>query len=127
VSQDLTLGERGREVLLPLPAPTPCVAARRLFTRYRDLHGASTRWDRLLLPNADTLLNSVYWVAFPPECAQVRGRIDEVLDRFRTRGRLPMSWIISPATQPRDLGRILEWRGFTCVFRGVPGMTVDLE
>lgn len=75
----------------------------------------------------DTLLNSVYWTAFPPERAQVRARINEVLDRFRTRGRLPMSWIVSPATRPRDLGYTLEAHGFTCVFRGVPGMAVDLE
>jgi len=75
----------------------------------------------------DTLLNSVYWAAFAPEPEQVQNRINEVLSRFRTRGRLPMSWIVSPATRPRDLGRTLEAHGFICAFRGVPGMAVDLE
>jgi hypothetical protein len=74
---------------------------------------------------ADLLFNSITWAAFPPE--GIEARIDELLDRFQTQGRLPMSWIVSPATQPRDLGRYLEARGFASVFRGVPGMAVDLE
>jgi len=72
----------------------------------------------------DPLVNSVYCAAFLPE--QVEARIDGVLDRFRCRGRLPMSWIVSPDTRPRDLGRYLEARGFARVSRGL-GMAADLE
>jgi GNAT superfamily N-acetyltransferase len=37
-----------------------------------------------------------------------------------------MTWVVSPSTQPRDLGRYLEAQGFICAFRGVPGMALDL-
>jgi hypothetical protein len=40
----------------------------------------------------DTLLNSVYWAGFRPELDQIWARIDEGLDRFRTRGSLPTTW-----------------------------------
>ena len=85
-----------------------------------DLLGMSSR-----IP--DPLLNSVYWAALPPEPEQIKARIDEVLNHFQTRGRLPVTWVVSPATRPRDLGRHLEAHGFTCAYRGVPGMAVDLE
>lgn len=72
----------------------------------------------------DPLVNSVYWAAFPRE--QVEARIDQVLDRFRRRGRLPLTWVVSPGTQPRDLGRHLEAQGFARVSRGL-GMAVALD
>lgn len=75
----------------------------------------------------DLRLNSIYWASFPPQPAQFEARIDQVLDRNRAHGQPPMTWVVSPSTQPRDLGRYLEARGFTCAFRGVPGMALDLE
>jgi ribosomal protein S18 acetylase RimI-like enzyme len=74
----------------------------------------------------DLRLNSIYWADFPPEPEQVEARIDQVLGRYRARGQLPMTWVVSPSTQPRDLGCYLEARGFTCAFRGGPGMALDL-
>jgi GNAT superfamily N-acetyltransferase len=82
-----------------------------------DLLGMMAGWP-------DPLINSVYWAAFPPE--QAEARIDEVLGRFRSRGHLPVSWIISPDTRPRDLGCYLEARGFALASRGL-GMAADLD
>jgi ribosomal protein S18 acetylase RimI-like enzyme len=75
----------------------------------------------------DLRLNSIYWANLPSEPEQIEDRIDQVLARYRARGQPPMSWVVSPSTQPRDLGRYLEARGLTCAFRGVPGMALDLE
>jgi ribosomal protein S18 acetylase RimI-like enzyme len=75
----------------------------------------------------DLRLNSIYWASFPSEPDQVEARIDQVLACYRARGQPPVTWVVSPSTQPRDLGRYLEAWGFTCAFRGVPGMALDLE
>jgi ribosomal protein S18 acetylase RimI-like enzyme len=75
----------------------------------------------------DLRLNSIYWASFPSQPEQVEARIDRVLARYRARGQPPMTWVVSPSTQPRDLGRYLATRGLTCAFRGVPGMALDLE
>jgi hypothetical protein len=56
----------------------------------------------------DLRLNSIYWASFPSQPEQVEARIDQVLARYRTRGQSPMTWVASPSTQPRDLGRYLQ-------------------
>jgi ribosomal protein S18 acetylase RimI-like enzyme len=71
----------------------------------------------------DPLLNVVYWAAFPAE--QVEARVDGVLRRYWAWQRLPVTWAVSPLSQPQDLGRHLETRGFTHLFR-VPGMAAEL-
>jgi ribosomal protein S18 acetylase RimI-like enzyme len=74
----------------------------------------------------DLRLNCIYWASFPPQPEQAQTRIDRVLKRNHARGQPPMTWVVSPSTQPRDLGRYLEARGFTRAYRGVPGMALDL-
>jgi ribosomal protein S18 acetylase RimI-like enzyme len=74
----------------------------------------------------DLRLNSIYWASFPSQPEQVEARIDRVLDRNRAHGQPPMTWVVSPSTRPRDLGRYLQARGFNCAFCGVPGMALDL-
>lgn len=74
----------------------------------------------------DLRLNSIYWASFTPQPEQVEARIDQVLARYRAHGDPPMTWVVSPSTKPPDLGSYLEVRGFTCAFRGVPGMALDL-
>ncbi len=74
----------------------------------------------------DLRLNSIYWASFPPQPELVEARIDQVLARYRAHGQSSMTWVLSPSTQPRDLGRYLEARGFTCAYPGVPGMALDL-
>jgi ribosomal protein S18 acetylase RimI-like enzyme len=75
----------------------------------------------------DLRLNSIYRASFPPHPEQVQARIDQVLARYRAHGDPPMTWVVSPSTRPPDLGSYLEARGFTCAFRGVPGMALDLR
>jgi len=71
----------------------------------------------------DTMLNAVYYVACAPE--QVETTIEQVLHRYRSQQCVPMAWVVSPLTQPGDLGKHLQARGFTHAFR-TTGMAADL-
>ena len=70
------------------------------------------------------MYNAVYRAAFP--AGQAGARIDGLLERYRARRCLPMTWVITPATRPRDLASHLQARGFSHAFRGV-GMAADLH
>jgi ribosomal protein S18 acetylase RimI-like enzyme len=72
----------------------------------------------------DPMYNAVYRVAFPT--GQAGARIDGLLERYRARRCLPMTWVITPATPPRDLATHLQARGFAHAFRGV-GMAANLH
>lgn len=63
------------------------------------------------------MLNAVYQAAFPPEQAEVRSGVERVLHRYRSRGCLPMTWFVTPSTQPGDLGRYLEMYQFVHIGR----------
>jgi hypothetical protein len=52
--------------------------------------------------------NCAYRAIFPPE--QANEKIEQVVQRYRSQGCLPMWWIVGPSTQPNDLGRYLEGR-----------------
>jgi ribosomal protein S18 acetylase RimI-like enzyme len=73
----------------------------------------------------DPMLNAVYQATFPPEQAEVRSGVERVLHRYGSRGCLPMTWFVTPSTQPADLGRYLETYQFAHVGR-TPGMAADL-
>jgi ribosomal protein S18 acetylase RimI-like enzyme len=49
------------------------------------------------------------------------------LARYRAPSQPPRTWVVSPSTYARDLGRYLEARGFICASRGVPGIALALE
>lgn len=72
----------------------------------------------------DPMYNAVYRAAFP--AGQAGARIDGLLERYRARRCLPMTWVVTPATRPRDLASHLQARGFTHAFRGV-GMAANLH
>jgi hypothetical protein len=57
----------------------------------------------------DPMLNAVYQATFPPEQVEVRSGVERVLHRYGSRGCLPMTWFVTPSTQPGDLGRGI-WR-----------------
>ena len=73
------------------------------------------------------MLNAVYsyQAAFPSQPAELRRDIERVLDRYRSRGCLPMTWFVTPSTQLRGLGRYLEALQFVHIGR-TPGMAADL-
>ena len=73
----------------------------------------------------DPMPNAVYQATFPPEQAEVRSGVERVLHRYRSRGCLPMTWFVTPSTQPGDLGRYLEMYQFVPIGR-TPGMAADL-
>jgi ribosomal protein S18 acetylase RimI-like enzyme len=73
----------------------------------------------------DPMLNAVYQATFPPEQAEVRSGVERVLHRYGSRGCLPMTWFVTPSTQPGDLGRYLEMYQFVHIGR-TPGMAADL-
>jgi ribosomal protein S18 acetylase RimI-like enzyme len=73
----------------------------------------------------DPMLNAVYQATFPPEQVEVRSGVERVLHRYGSRGCLPMTWFVTPSTQPGDLGRYLEMYQFVHIGR-TPGMAADL-
>lgn len=75
----------------------------------------------------DPMLNAVYayQAAFRSEPAKVQRSVAQVLDRYRAHGCLPMTWFVTPSTQPADLGRYLEAQQFVHIGR-TPGMATDL-
>ncbi len=68
----------------------------------------------------DPMLNAVYQAIFLPEQAEVRSGVERVLHRYRSRGCLPITWFVTPSTQPRDLGRYLEMYQFVHIGRTPP-------
>lgn len=52
-------------------------------------------------------------------------QIEDALDYFRSR-RLPMMWLVSPSTQPAELGHHLKAHGLTHLAT-IPGMAADLQ
>ena len=55
----------------------------------------------------------------------LEARIKETMDYFRSR-HLPMMWLVSPSTQPADLGHHLEAHSLTHLGT-IPGMAADLQ
>ena len=43
---------------------------------------------------------------------QTSEKIQQFLHHYRSKGRLPIVWIVSPSSQPKDLGKQLEGHGF---------------
>jgi GNAT superfamily N-acetyltransferase len=68
------------------------------------------------------IFNNVLGARLAPE--DVESGIEAVLARVKERN-VPMAWWLGPTTEPADLGRHLEARGFTHV-EDPPGMAVDL-
>ena len=67
-------------------------------------------------------LNAVFRTQLAPD--DIDGKIDETLTRFKSR-RVPMTWWITPSTQPADLAKHLEAHG--SIHAGdLLGMAVDL-
>lgn len=93
---------------------------------YSSLPGALL-WDEPevfgLLTNLDPSESFIYRTHFSP--SEADARIEQVLQRFRAEGCLPMHWQVSPSTRPKDLGKYLEAHGFTFLVR-VPGMVMRL-
>jgi len=77
-----------------------------------------------LLTDLDPSESFVYRTRFPP--AEVDARIEQVLQRFREEGCLPMHWQVGPSTLPVTLGKCLEAHGFKFLVN-VPGMAARLE
>jgi hypothetical protein len=96
---------------------------------YADMPGVETFAEPGLLGMItelpDPTLNAVYQATFPPEPAEVQRSVAQVLDRYRSRGCLPMTWFVTPSTQPADLGRYLEAQRLVHIGRTL-GMATDL-
>jgi len=98
---------------------------------YADMPGVETFAEPGLLGMMtelpDPMLNAVYLyqAAFPSEPAEVQRGVARMLDRYRARGCLPMTWFVTPSTQPADLGRYLEAQQLVHIGR-TPGMAADL-
>ena len=81
--------------------------------------------DVLGLPtDLDPSESCVYRAAFTPD--QTRERIERVVQGYRSKGCLPMLWIVGLSTRPADIGRYLEAHGFHKVMC-TPGMAADLQ
>lgn len=66
----------------------------------------------------------VFHASFAAE--QTGEKIQEFLQHYRSKGLLPMGWIVTPASQPADLGKQLEEHGF--VSEGIyPVMAINLR
>jgi len=96
---------------------------------YADMPGVETLAEPGLLGMItelpDPTLNAVYQATFPPEPAEVQRSVAQVLDRYRSRGCLPMTWFVTSSTQPADLGRYLEAQRLVHIGRTL-GMAADL-
>ena len=76
-----------------------------------------------LMTDLDPSESCVYRATFAPKQTDVK--IEQVVKRYRSQGCLPMWWAVGPSTQPGDLGKHLEARGFRC-FAHPPGMAASL-
>ena len=66
----------------------------------------------------------VFHASFSEE--QISEKIQLFLQHYRSKGLLPMEWIVSPSSQPADLGKRLEGHGF--ILEGpYPVMAVTLR
>ena len=63
-----------------------------------------------VLTDLDPSESCVYRANFAPE--QASQKVEQVLQRFRAQGCLPMFWIVGPSTQPADIGKYLEAHRF---------------
>jgi len=77
-----------------------------------------------LMIDLDVSESCIYRATFIPE--QAEEKIEQVLQRFRSHGGLPVWWMVGPSTQPAELGKQLERRGFQRFARS-PGMAADLH
>jgi GNAT superfamily N-acetyltransferase len=77
-----------------------------------------------LLCDLDPSESNVYRADYSPE--QASEKIEQVLQRYRSQGCLPMFWQVGSSTRPTDLGKYLEAQGFSHVAR-VPGMAIALQ
>jgi GNAT superfamily N-acetyltransferase len=77
-----------------------------------------------LMTDLDVSESCIYRANFLPE--QAEEKIEQVLQRYRSLGCLPMWWIVGPCTQPAELGKQLERQGFQH-FARPPGMAADLH
>lgn len=80
-------------------------------------------WLGMLSSQSDVFYNAVYEARFSSDNADKR--VDEVMSLFLSDSRLPMTWYLTPACQPKNLSELLESKGFKQVFRS-PGMFLDL-
>lgn len=116
---DLSAPEMARAVESNLNAQLPLM--------YTHMPGVDVYNERDLLCMVSRLpsraYNAVYWSGFSAQGA--KARIDAVVERYRSRGRLPLMWVVAPSSQPPGLGPILESRGFQMIFRA-PGLAADL-
>lgn len=65
-----------------------------------------------VMTGLDVSESCVYRTDFPAELASER--IEQVLQRYRIEGCLPMWWIVGPSSEPANLGKCLERQGFRC-------------
>jgi ribosomal protein S18 acetylase RimI-like enzyme len=72
----------------------------------------------------DPFLNGVYWANFPRD--QVTEKVAEVLDLYQAKGFIPMTWYLSQATKPVELGDYLRTAGLKYQL-SAPGMIVNLS
>jgi GNAT superfamily N-acetyltransferase len=88
----------------------------------------STFWEepgfKAVITALDPSECHVYLARFEPQDAEAR--IKQVLERYRSKGCLPMYWQVGPSTLPTDLGKYLEKCGFH-LFAHPPGMVVELQ
>ncbi|MEJ1931808.1 GNAT family N-acetyltransferase [Nostoc sp. NIES-2111] len=98
-----------------------------IFTHYAHAKNCEFHSDSNLIRFATgigfPLFNGVIRAQLPPE--EIDTTISKTLEYFSTK-QLPMFWWTGPATQPPDLGKYLEAKGFSNV--GVlPAMAIDLS
>jgi len=109
------------------PVSTLVANLQQFVPLYSHLPGAIV-WDESellgLMTDLDPSESCIYRAAFMPE--QASEKIEQVLQRYRSQGCLPMYWQVGPSTLPIDLGKHLEARGFHFFVR-VPGMAADLQ
>ncbi len=77
-----------------------------------------------LMTDLDISENCIYRARFLPERAEQR--IEQVLRCYRSQGCLPLWWIVSPSSEPANLGKYLERQRFHC-FAHPPGMFARLS
>lgn len=81
-------------------------------------------WLGMLSSQSDVFYNAVYEARFSSDNADKR--VEEVMSLFSSGSRLPMTWYLTPACQPKNLSGVLESKGFKQVFRS-PGMFLHLD
>jgi ribosomal protein S18 acetylase RimI-like enzyme len=99
-----------------------------------DGYKAWNAWDEIEVHESPEMTWTISDVPYPMFNAVLRTRLapkeaDSMIDDVMAqalRGLIPMAWYVLPSSQPSDLEKRLEARGFTLMSRAT-GMTADLQ